>query len=124
MNKVIIMGNLTRDPELRKTQNDVSVCPFTLAVNRHYGQNQETDFIDCVAWNAKAEIVSRYFHKGDKMLLEGRLSFRDWTDKDGNKRRTAEVISENIHFTSGKKKDSASTSEAFPEIDDESDLPY
>ena len=107
MNQIIIMGRMTRDPELRHTPNGVSVASFTLAVDRGFapkdGGERQTDFIDVVAWRNTAEFVSRYFTKGQMAAVVGRLQIRDWTDKEGNKRRSAEVIAENIHFTESKK---------------------
>ena len=107
MNQIIIMGRMTRDPELRHTPNGVSVASFTLAVDRGFtpkdGGERQTDFIDVVAWRNSAEFVSRYFTKGQMAAVVGRLQIRDWTDKEGNKRRSAEVIADNIHFTESKK---------------------
>ena len=101
LNKIFIMGRLTRDPELKRTQNGKAVTSFSLAVDRDFkGQNgeKETDFIDVVAWNGTAEYVSKYFTKGRMAVVVGRLQIRDWTDKDGGKRRSAEVIAENVYF--------------------------
>ena len=95
MNKVILMGRLTRDPELRHTQSNMAVCSFSLAIDRdRKGPNGErqTDFIDCVAWRQTAEFVSKYFTKGSMAVVSGRLQIRDWTDRDGGKRRSAEVV--------------------------------
>ena len=107
MNQIIIMGRMTRDPELRHTPNGVSVASFTLAVDRGFtpkdGGDRQTDFIDVVAWRNSAEFVSKYFTKGQMAAVVGRLQIRDWTDKEGNKRRSAEVIAESIHFTESKK---------------------
>ena len=108
LNKIILMGRLTRDPELRKTQSGTSVTSFSLAVDRDFkGQNgeKETDFIDIVAWRHTADFVSKYFTKGRMAVVEGRLQIRDWTDKDGGKRRSAEVIAENVYFGDSKKDD-------------------
>lgn len=109
LNRIILMGRLTRDPELRKTQSDTPVCSFSLAVDRDYkkdGEKKETDFIDIVAWRATAEFVSKFFTKGRMAVVEGRLQIRDWTDKEGNKRRSAEVIADNVYFGDSKPKDS------------------
>ena len=106
LNRIILMGRLTRDPELRKTQSDTPVCSFSLAVDRDYkkdGEKKETDFIDIVAWRATAEFVSKYFTKGRMAVVEGRLQLRDWTDKDGNKRRSAEVVADNVYFGDSKR---------------------
>lgn len=106
LNKIIIMGRLTRDPELRRTQSGLPVTSFSLAVDRDFkGQNgeRETDFIDVVAWRATAEFVSKYFTKGRMAVVEGRLQLRDWTDRDGNKRRAAEVVADNVYFGDSKR---------------------
>jgi len=112
MNQIVIMGRLTRDPELRHTPNGVAVASFTLAVDRGFapkdGGEKQTDFIDVVAWRNTAEFVSKYFVKGQMAAVTGRLQIRDWTDKDGNKRRSAEVVAENIYFTESKKSREAS----------------
>lgn len=106
LNTAIIMGRLTRDPELRRTQSGKPVAGFTVAVDRDFapeGQEKETDFIDCVAWNGTAEFVQKYFAKGSMIVVRGRLQIRGWTDKDGNKRRTAEIIADNVYFGESKK---------------------
>ena len=107
LNTITIMGRLTRDPELRHTQNNTPVAAFTLAVDRDFsgkdGAEKQTDFIDCVAWRGAGEFVSRYFAKGRMAVVAGRLQLRDWTDKDGNKRRSAEVIADRIYFGDSKK---------------------
>ena len=99
LNKIFIMGRLTRDPELRHTQSGTAVASFSLAVDRDFKEqdgSRVTDFIDCVAWRSSAEFVDKYFSKGRMAVVEGRLQIRDWTDKDGNKRRSAEVIVNSI----------------------------
>ena len=101
LNKIILMGRLTRDPELRRTQSGTAVTSFSLAVDRDFkSQNgeKETDFIDIVAWRGTAEFVSKYFTKGRMAVVEGRLQIRDWTDRDGGKRRSAEVVADNVYF--------------------------
>ena len=101
LNKVFIMGRLTRDPELRRTNSGTAVTSFTLAVDRDFKNadgTKETDFIDCVAWRSTAEFAAKYFTKGRMAVVEGKLQIRDWTDKDGNKRRNAEVIADNLYF--------------------------
>ena len=107
LNHIVIMGRLTRDPELRRTGSGVAVASFTLAVDRDFspkdGGERETDFIDCVAWRQTGEFVSKYFAKGRMAVVSGRLQVRSWTDKDGNKRRTAEVIADNVYFGEGKR---------------------
>ena len=106
LNKIIIMGRLTRDPELRHTQSDTAVTSFTLAVDRDFkGEDgkRATDFIDIVDWRAAAEFVAKYFIKGRMAIVEGRLQLRDWKDKDGNARRSAEVIADNVYFGDSKR---------------------
>lgn len=107
LNRIILMGRLTRDPELRQTQSGVSVANFSLAVDRDFKDKatgeKGTDFIDIVAWRQTAEFVSRFFTKGRMAVVEGRLQLRDWTDRDGNKRRTAEVIADNVYFGDSKR---------------------
>lgn len=106
LNVAIIMGRLTRDPELRRTNSGKPVASFTVAVDRDYapdGQEKETDFIDCVAWHGTAEFVQKYFNKGSMIVVKGRLQLRSWTDKDGNKRRTAEIVADNVYFGESKK---------------------
>ena len=104
MNKCIMMGRLTRDPELRKTTADVSVCSFTLAIERDYKKDgeKETDFIDFEIWRQGADFVAKHFTKGRMAVVSGKLQIRGWTDKDGNKRRTAEVLAENVYFGDSK----------------------
>ena len=104
MNKCIMMGRLTRDPELRKTSADVSVCSFTLAIERDYKKDgeKETDFIDFEIWRQGADFVAKHFTKGRMAVVSGKLQIRGWTDKDGNKRRTAEVLAENVYFGDSK----------------------
>ena len=102
LNHITIMGRLTRDPELRRTGSGIAVASFTLAVDRDFsprdGGERETDFIDCVAWRQTGEFVSKYFTKGRMAVVSGRLQIRNWTDKDGNKRRSAEVVADNVYF--------------------------
>ena len=107
LNHITIMGRLTRDPELRRTGSGVAVASFTVAVDRDFsgrdGGEKETDFIDCVAWRQTGEFVSKYFTKGSMIVVSGRLQIRSWTDKDGNKRRTAEVVADNCYFGESKR---------------------
>ena len=101
LNKTIIMGRLTRDPELRHTNTGTPVASFTLAVDRDFkGQNgeRETDFIDCVAWRSIGEFVSKNFSKGRMAVVVGRLQIREWTDENGGKRRNAEIVADNVYF--------------------------
>ena len=102
LNHITIMGRLTRDPELRRTGSGIAVASFTVAVDRDFGGRdggeRETDFIDCVAWRQTGEFVSKYFTKGSMIVVSGRLQIRSWTDKEGNKRRSAEVVADNVYF--------------------------
>lgn len=111
LNHITIMGRLTRDPELRYTQSQTPVASFTLAVDRDYGSRdggeKQTDFIDCVAWRSTAEFVSKYFQKGSMAVVSGRLQIRDWTDREGGKRRSAEVVVDNIYFGESRRRDSS-----------------
>ena len=146
LNKVFIMGRLTRDPELRRTQSGTAVTSFSLAVDRDFKSQsgeKETDFIDVVAWRSTAEFVAKYFTKGRMAVVEGRLQIRDWKDKDGNNRRSAEVVADNIYFGDSKRDGAGSDyapaysapmggysapmggASAFAEIDEEDgDLPF
>ena len=151
LNHIVIMGRLTRDPDVRRTPSGVAVTSFTLAVDRDFGSRdggeKATDFIDCVAWRNTADFVGKYFTKGRMAVVSGRLQLRDWTDKDGGKRRSAEVVADNVYFADSKK-DGASmggdyfapvggsqieqggyttpvTGSSFAELDgDDSDLPF
>ena len=105
LNKCFLLGRMTKDPEIRRTNGGAAVTSFTLAVDRDFKTNgeKETDFIEVVAWRNTAEFVSKYFSKGRMAIVEGRLQIRDWTDKNGNKRRTAEVVADNVYFGDSKK---------------------
>lgn len=106
LNHIVIMGRLTRDPELRRTASGIAVASFSLAVDRDYkpeNGERETDFIDIVAWRSTAEFVQKYFAKGRMAVVSGRLQIRPWTDKDGNKRRSAEVVADNVYFGDSKR---------------------
>ena len=106
LNHIVIMGRLTRDPELRYTQSQTAVASFRLAVERDYaGQGQErlTDFIDCVAWRGTGEFVSKYFRKGSMIVVSGRLQMREWTDRDNNRRVSAEVVADSVYFGESKR---------------------
>ena len=111
LNHIVIMGRLARDPELRRTGSGIAVTSFRLAVDRDFapkdGGERETDWIDCVAWRQTGEFVSKYFTKGRMAVVSGRLQIRNWTDKDGNKRRTAEVVADNVYFGDSKRDDHA-----------------
>ena len=117
LNHITIMGRFVRDPELRRTGSGIAVASFTLAVDRDYkassGGEKEVDFIDCVAWRQTGEFVSKYFTRGRMAVASGKLQIRSWTDKDGNKRRTAEVIADNVYFADSKT-DAASAAPQAP----------
>ena len=109
LNKIIIMGRLTIDPELRRTGSGTAVTSFSMACDRDFKSqsgDKETDFIEVVAWKNTAEFVSKYFSKGRMAVVEGRLQIRDWTDKDGGKRRSAEVVADNVYFADSKRSES------------------
>ena len=109
LNKIIIMGRLTIDPELRRTGSGTAVTSFSLACDRDFKSQsgeKETDFIEVVAWKNTAEFISKYFSKGRMAVVEGRLQIRDWTDKDGKKRTTAEVVADNVYFADSKRSES------------------
>ncbi len=134
LNHIVLMGRLTRDPELRHTGSGLSVASFSLAVDRDYkGQSgeKETDFVDIVAWRSTADFVSKFFTKGRVAVVEGRLQLRDWTDKDGGKRRSAEVVADHVYFGDSKRSESDTASAPpalgdFREIpeDEEGELPF
>lgn len=126
LNKVILMGRLTRDPELRSTPQGVSSCSFSLAVDRNFvkqGEERKADFINCVAWRQTAEFISKYFKKGSMVALEGSIQTRSWDDQDGKKRYVTEVIVSQVYFAEGKK-DSASPMPALPPMGEDDDLPF
>ena len=139
LNHITIIGRLTRDPELRRTGSGIAVASFTVAVDRDFGSRdggeKETDFIDCVAWRQTGEFVSKYFTKGRMIVISGRLQIRTWTDKEGNKRRTAEVVADNCYFGDSKRDSDlsntaattgyASQKQEFAELeDDDANLPF
>ena len=106
LNRIILMGRLTRDPELRRTGSGTAVTSFSLAVDRDFKSQsgeKETDFIDIVVWCSTAEFVSKYFTKGRMAVVSGRLQIRNWQDKEGNKRRSAEVVADNVYFGDSKR---------------------
>jgi single-strand DNA-binding protein len=132
LNKIFIMGRLTRDPELRRTQNGTAVTSFTLAVDRDFKNadgTKDTDFIDVVAWRTTAEFVSKYFSKGRMAVVEGRIQVRDWQDKDGNRRKSVEVVADNVYFADSKRDSKPQESrtvddQEFDEIEDDGDFPF
>ena len=121
LNHITIMGRFVRDPELRRTGSGIAVASFTLAVDRDFkssnGGDKEVDFIDCVAWRQAGEFVSKYFTRGRMAVVSGRLQIRSWNDKDGNKRRTAEVVADNVYFADTKSENASSgTQQSAPAI--------
>ena len=145
LNHIVLMGRLTRDPELRRTGSGVAVASFTLAVARDYaaqGAEKETAFVDIVAWRNTAEFVSKYFAKGRMAVVTGRLQIRNWQDKEGNKRRSAEVVADNVYFGDSKRDSqsggdyapraygspaasyTAPASGGFAEIEEDGELPF
>lgn len=129
LNHIVIMGRLGKDPELRRTQSGVAVATFNVAVDRDFkdkatGQ-RATDWITCVAWRSTAEFVEKYFAKGSQVLVAGRLQMRDWTDKDGNKRISAEVQAENVYFAGAKIEGGRRELPEFEVMDDDDqDMPF
>lgn len=126
LNHIILQGRLTSDPEKRVTPQGTPVTSFSLAVNRDYNK-EETDFVNCVAWRNSADFVEKYFHKGDMMIVSGRLQIREYTDKAGNRRRTAEVVTDSNYFGGSKK--TAQNAEFTPGefadlLDTDSDIPF
>lgn len=126
LNQVVIMGRLTKDPELRRTQSGVAVTSFTLAVDRDFSKgDKEVDFIECVAWRNTGEFVEKYFSKGRMAVVSGRLQMRRWEDKDGNKRTTAEVVAENVYFGDSKRENNSQPTEDFAMLEDEdAEIPF
>ena len=146
LNHIVLMGRLTRDPELRRTQSGVAVASFSLAVDRDFANRdsgeKQTDFIDIVAWRNTAEFVSKYFTKGRMAVVSGRLQIRDWTDREGGKRRSAEVVADNVYFGDSKRDnapaqggssydrpsygnyDAPAISADFSEAEDDGELPF
>ena len=132
LNHIVIMGRLGKDPELRRTQSGVAVATFNVAVDRDFkdkatGQ-RATDWITCVAWRGTAEFVEKYFSKGSLAVVSGRLQMRDWTDKDGNRRISAEVLVDSIYFGGANKRDEGAAGGArepeLEDLDDDSSLPF
>ena len=127
MNKVILMGRLTRDPEVRATQSNTAVCSFSLAVNRRFKQEgqPDADFINVTAWAKTAEFVSKYFTKGQQVSVIGRMQTRNYDDKDGKKVYVTEVVAEEVYFADSKKEQSnVTTSEGFMAVEGDSGLPF
>ena len=137
LNRIVLMGRLTRDPELRRTQSGTAVVSFSIACDRDYaaqGAERETDFIDIVAWRGTAEFVEKYFSKGRMIVVAGRLQIRNWQDKDGNKRRSAEILADSVYFGDSKRDGDGGKTNAEPTYDptggfsqidgDDEDLPF
>lgn len=137
LNHITAAGRLTKDPELRRTQNGVAVASFTIACDRDIKDasgNKQTDFIDCVAWRNAADFVDKYFARGRMVIVSGRLQMREWTDKNGNKRRNAEILAENVYFADSKRAvenvEKNETKEAAQTVDfdqveiDDDELPF
>ena len=125
LNKVMLMGRITADPELKRTPNNTAVCSFSLAVNRRFNKDK-TDFINIVTWEKTAEFISKYFTKGQQMVICGALQTRSWEDKHGEKRIAVEVVADEVHFTGSKQDNGGNTNEpTFSEIEEEDgDLPF
>lgn len=132
LNNVVIMGRLTRDPELRRTQSGTAVTSFTMAVDRDFKSQsgeKETDFIDVVAWRNTGEFAAKYLAKGRMAAVEGRIQVRDWQDKDGNRRKSVEVVADNVYFADSKRDSNPQESrtvddQEFDEIEDDGDFPF
>ena len=127
LNEIVLMGRLTRDPELRRTGSGTAVTSFSLAVDRDFkGQDgeRETDFIDIVAWRNTAEFVSKYFSKGRMAVVKGRLQVRDWTDKDGAKRRSTEVLAESVYFGDSRRSEGVPAEISEVPEDEAGELPF
>lgn len=132
LNHIVIMGRLAKDPELRRTQSGTAVTSFRMAVDRDFKDKQTgqraTDWIDCVAWRGTAEFVEKYFSKGSLAVVSGRLQMREWTDKDGNRRISAEVLVDSIYFGGANKRDENAAGEPkepeLEELDEDGELPF
>lgn len=131
INKVILMGRLTREPELRHLETDKSVCDFTIAIDNGYGDNKRTDFVNCVAWNKTAEFISKYFAKGKMIIVIGRITTRSWETQDGHKRYVTEVIANEVNFGETKAARQTGTQQSMqddngfiPLDENDDDLPF
>ena len=131
INKVILMGRLTREPELRHLETDKSVCGFTIAIDNGYGDNKRTDFVNCVAWNKTAEFISKYFAKGKMIIVIGRIATRSWETQDGHKRYVTEVIANEVNFGETKAARQTGTQQSMqddngfiPLDENDDDLPF
>lgn len=129
INKAILMGRLTRDPELRHTGSGTPVCSFSIAINNGSGENQTTDFINCVAWNKTAEFVDKYFSKGRTIVVIGRIQTRSWEGQDGKKNYATEVVASEVAFGDSKKEteaaeNTADSDEDFAPLEMQGDMPF
>ena len=126
MNKVFLIGNLTKDPELKETQSGISVCNFCIAVKRRYAKDgeQETDFFNCKAWRGLADIIAQYCSKGKKVAVSGRIEMRQYEGNDGAKKTATEVVVEEVEFLSQKANDEPKKKAAMEEFDDDEDIPF
>lgn len=128
LNQITVMGRLTKNPELRTTGGGSTVCSFTLAVDRDYGEDKQTDFLPVVAWKKTAEFVSKYFSKGRMACVTGRLQLRDYEDKDGIKRRVAEIVANSVYFADSKREADAAPADTAPAefvpVEDDGELPF
>lgn len=130
LNKVVVMGRMVRNPELRRTNSGTAVASFTIACDRDFksdGGEREADFIECVAWRNTAEFVSKYFTKGRMAVVSGRLQTRNWTDKEGNKRKATEIVAERVYFGDSKRDELqsyAAPQESFAELPDDGEIPF
>ena len=130
LNKVVVMGRMVRNPELRRTNSGTAVASFTIACDRDFksdGGEREADFIECVAWRNTAEFVSKYFAKGRMAVVSGRLQTRNWTDKEGNKRKATEIVAESVYFGDSKREklqSYAAPQESFAELPDDGEIPF
>lgn len=125
MNKVILIGRLTKDPEIRYTQNNTPVCNFTLAVDRRFSKDKQADFISCQAWQKTAEFISKYFQKGSMIAVVGSIQTRTWEDSEGKKRYITEVIADEAYFTGSKSKtETDKATDTWPPDYEDDDLPF
>lgn len=133
INKVILQGRLTKDPELRHTQSGTAVASFTIAWSEKRGEQETKLFLPCVAWSGTAEFICRNFKKGSALAVEGKLTTRNWTDKDGNNRSSIELTVSDVHFTEGKKEEASAPHiepsapapfAGFSELAEDEDMPF
>ena len=131
INKAILMGRLTKDPELRRTNSGTPVCSFTIAIDNGYGENKTTDFVNCVTWNKTAEFVEKHFTKGKMIIVIGRISIRTWEGSDGKKNYATEVVANEVSFGESKRNDGNSSAENtsddignFTPLDTDEDMPF